>query len=163
MSIGSSISMANKFQVPDYHQTSTISMLISYYCRWPLSSLLAISLLNVCAVGNDFWLGQHRCWSLSLVNNDAWKPNKFQCWWCFFFFFLNISPVTSRSDRCLPAFVLQHHFLKSEDDLLQDEAAWLLKKCLYSTLKEGNSVTKSGSLISCMRWNMEVVSQDNSR
>lgn len=46
MSIGSTISMVNKFQVPDYHQTSTISILISYYCRWPLSSPLAISLLN---------------------------------------------------------------------------------------------------------------------
>lgn len=38
--------MVNKFQMPDYHQKSTISILISYYCRWPLSSLLAISLLN---------------------------------------------------------------------------------------------------------------------
>lgn len=69
MSIGRSISMVNKFQVSEYHQTSVISILISYCCRWPLSFLLAISLQNICAKWETTPAAQ-RC-SLSLVSNDA--------------------------------------------------------------------------------------------
>lgn len=48
-SIRRSISMVNKFQMFDYHQTSAISILISRCCPWLLSFLPVIELQNICA------------------------------------------------------------------------------------------------------------------
>jgi len=52
--------MVNKFKMFDHHQGSTVSTLISDYCRWPLSLWLVIKLHNGCAKWAT--LQQHNLW-----------------------------------------------------------------------------------------------------
>lgn len=73
-SIGRSISMVNKFQMFDYPQTSTISILTSHCCQWPLSFLLVIKLQNIGAKWGRLQQ-YHICLQLAVTSKSLTHSN----------------------------------------------------------------------------------------